>query len=233
LKTKTRTPKKEQRASVTSVETTTQRQERKSERSAPERTCVGCGLHDDASAMLRLVVADDEIAFDLAGGAFGRGAHVHARPDCLAKAPRGVARSFKRDPKVGPRELAERLVAACDRRMTGLLLAARRTGAVVWGADATLDAIRAGVPLAIVAVDAASVAQTAEVRGAVAEGHAIAWKTKDELGSLLGQPGGVAVCAIRHEGIAGELKGLRAAVGAAVTMMTREGGECSRRPEAR
>jgi len=227
---KPRTPKKEQRADVTSVETSTQRA--KSERRAPERTCVGCGLHDDASAMLRLVVADDEIAFDLAGGAFGRGAHVHARPDCLAKAPRGVARSFKRDPKVGPRELAERLVAACDRRMTGLLLAARRTGAVVWGADATLDAIRAGAPLAIVAVDAASVAQTAEVRGAVAEGRAIAWKTKDELGSVLGQPA-VAVCAIRHEGIAGELRGLRAAAVAAVDAMTREGGECSRRPEAR
>jgi predicted RNA-binding protein YlxR (DUF448 family) len=202
----------------------------KSAKTPPERTCVGCGLRDAASAMVRLVVAEDEVVFDLAGGAFGRGAHLHARPDCIEKAPRGLARTFKRDPKVDARELAGRLSAACDRRMSGLLMAARRTNMLAVGADASLEAIRRGAPLAVVAVDAGKIAQTLEVQGAVAEGRVIAWKAKNELGALLGEEA-VAICAVRHAGIASELKVLRAAADAAA-VATREGAECSRRPEA-
>jgi predicted RNA-binding protein YlxR (DUF448 family) len=199
---------------------------------------VGCGLCDAAEAMVRLVVSEDEVVFDLAGGAFGRGAHLHARPECIEKAPRGLARTFKRDPKVHARELAARLLAACDRRAAGLMLAARRTNALAVGADASLEALRRDAPLAVVAVDAGSIAQTLEVQGAVTEGRAIAWKTKSALGELLGgvtREGGqeevVAIFAVRHAGIAGELKVLRAAADAAAVVM-REGAECSRRPEA-
>jgi predicted RNA-binding protein YlxR (DUF448 family) len=208
----------------------TEMHQRSKSAKTPERTCVGCGLRDAASAMVRLVVAEDEVAFDLAGGAFGRGAHLHPRPECIEKAPRGLARTFKRDPKVDARELAARLSAACDRRMSGLMMAARRTNALAVGADASLEAIRRGAPLAVVAVDAGKIAQTLEVQGAVAEGRAIAWKAKNELGALLGEEA-VAICAVRHAGIANELKVLRAAADAAA-VATREGAECSRRPEA-
>jgi predicted RNA-binding protein YlxR (DUF448 family) len=209
---------------------TVMHQRSKSAKTPPERTCVGCGLRDAASAMVRLVVAEDEVVFDLAGGAFGRGAHLHARSECIEKAPRGLARTFKRDPKVDARELAARLSAACDRRMSGLLMAARRTNALAVGADASLEAIHRGAPLVVVAVDAGKIAQTLEVQGAVAEGRAIAWKAKNELGALLGEEA-VAICAVRHAGIASELKVLRAAADAAA-VATREGAECSRRPEA-
>ena len=209
---------------------TVMHQRSKSAKTPPERTCVGCGLRDAASAMVRLVVAEDEVVFDLAGGAFGRGAHLHPRPECIEKAPRGLARTFKRDPKVDAHELAARLSAACDRRMSGLMMAARRTNALAVGADASLEAIRRGAPLAVVAVDAGKIAQTLEVQGAVAEGRAIAWKAKNELGALLGEEA-VAICAVRHAGIASELKVLRAAADAAA-VATREGAECSRRPEA-
>jgi predicted RNA-binding protein YlxR (DUF448 family) len=209
---------------------TVMHQRSKSAKTPPERTCVGCGLRDAASAMVRLVVAEDEVAFDLAGGAFGRGAHLHPRPECIEKAPRGLARTFKRDPKVDARELAARLSSACDRRMSGLMMAARRTNALAVGADASLEAIRRGAPLAVVAVDAGKIAQTLEVQGAIAEGRAIAWKAKNELGALLGETA-VAICAVRHAGIASELKVLRAAADAAA-VATREGAECSRRPEA-
>ena len=61
-------------------------QERQSrEKPAPTRTCVGCGLRGAPSDMVRLVVADAEVVFDLAGGAFGRGVHLHPTPSCLAK----------------------------------------------------------------------------------------------------------------------------------------------------
>lgn len=204
---------------------------KENEQRGPVRTCVGCGLRDGAEGMVRLVVAEGEVAFDLAGGAFGRGAHLHARPECISKAPRGLSRTFKGDLRVDGAELARRLSAACDRRMAGLLMAARRTGALAIGADAALEALRRGAPLAVVAVDAASVAQSMEVTSAVAQGRAVAWRTRAELGQLLGETA-VAICAVRHAGIAGELQVLRAAADAAA-VTTREGAECSRRPEAR
>ena len=111
------------------------------------------------------------------------------------------------------------------------MLAARRTRALAIGADASLEAIREGAPLAIVAVDAAGIATTREVAGAIAEGRAVAWRTKKELGDLLGEES-VALCAIRNLGIASELKTLRAAADAGATT-TREGAGCSRCPEAR
>ncbi len=198
--------------------------------------------------MLRLVVAEAEVAFDLAGGAFGRGAYVHAQPDCLEKAPRGLARALGRGAR-GPngrtdakpyggtafpsgRDLGTRLVVACGHRMTGLLLAARRLGAVAVGSDASREALSRGMreieaemrsrtpaaPLAVVAVDAGSVAHSVEVTRGVAAGRVIAWSTKIELGALLGEQV-VAICTVRHESIAAELKRMHAAAdaGAAVT----------------
>ncbi len=203
-------------------------------RPAPERTCIGCGARGPAGEMVRLVVEGDEVAFDLAGGSFGRGAHVHPRPGCLQKAPRGLSRAFKRDVKLGAAELGQLLVAACDRRLAGLLLAARRTRALFVGADEALGALR--VPgkaaLTIVAVDAGAVASKMEVQAAVAGGGVVAWKTKGELGALLGLAE-VAICGIGRAGIAAEVRDLRATADAgAVT--TREGAGCSSTvPEAR
>jgi predicted RNA-binding protein YlxR (DUF448 family) len=205
-------------------------------RAASTRTCVGCRAHDDACATVRLVVAEGEVAFDLAGGAFGRGAHVHPRVDCLVRAPRGLARAFPgavRERDVTAHELGSRLVAACDRRMAGLLLAARRIRALAVGADAVESALRrasSGV-LLIVAVDAGSVASSREVRDAVIRGCAVAWRKKTELGNLIGEES-VAICAVCHAGIAAELKALRTMADAGVAAMG-EGTGCSRRPEAR
>ena len=200
---------------------------------ASARTCVGCGLRDEASSTLRLAVAGGQVVFDLAGGSFGRGAHVHANASCIAKAPRALARAFRREGlSVTAAELGERLVIACDRRMVGLLLAARRTGAVAIGGNAATDAIERRDAFAIVAVDAGRVASSIEVDRATREGRAIAWKTKCELGALLGEEA-VAICAVCHVGIAAELKVLRAAADAGAAA-TREGAGCSsRRPEAR
>jgi predicted RNA-binding protein YlxR (DUF448 family) len=220
--------------------------ERRDRKHGPTRTCVGCGLRDDAAALLRLVVAEGEVAFDLAGGAFGRGAHLHGRPACIGKAPRGLARTlrFDRAPasadstppqglaSVDAGQLGRRLVEACDRRIAGLLLAAHRSRALAVGADAALEALGRGAPLAVVATDAGTIATTVEVVRCVAEGRAIAWSTRSELGSLFGEQS-VAICAVRHAGIGAELKRMRAAADAGATA-TREGAGCSSRcPEAR
>ena len=71
---------------------------------ARARTCVGCGerVHigeaDGGSLdLVRLTLGPDgALTVDPRGGAAGRGAHVHARPACLARAARGgLARSTK------------------------------------------------------------------------------------------------------------------------------------------
>ena len=73
------------------------------------------------------------------------------------------------------------------------------------GTDESLGALRRGAPLAIVAVDAGVVAKSREVEQAVAEGRAIAWMTKADLGATLGEKT-VAICVVRHAGIAGQLR---------------------------
>jgi hypothetical protein len=224
------------RASATQVRDAT------AHRPAASRTCVGCGAHDDAAEMVHVVLYEGEVVFDSffsrggglqLGGARGKGAHVHPRPACLSKAPEGLARSMRRAVGVTAGQLAEQLVSATERRIDGLLLSARRVGAAAAGADAALAAARRGAPLVIVAVDAGTVADKGEVREAVAAGRAIAWRSKVDLGRLLGEAS-VAVCAVTHEGIAAELKKMRGCVDAGMAVMaeTREDARC-RRPEAR
>ena len=116
--------------------------------------------------------------------------------------------------------------------MTGLVLAARRTRMVAIGTDATLGALRRGAALVMVALDAGSIASSHDVTGAIAEGRAMAWKTKEDLGALLGEKA-VALFAILHTGIAAELKALGAASNAGATTTTEGAGCSSRCPEAR
>lgn len=225
-----------------------QASEVRTKRAHPTRTCVGCGAHDDAAEMVHVVVCDEGVAFDTLfagrGGlvgleARGRGAHVHARAACVEKAPAGIARTLRRPAGVNAAELGRLLVVACERRMSGLLVSARRLGQVAVGADAALDAAKQGAPLVVVAVDAGTVAEKTEVADGITSGRCVAWRTKLELGALLGDskhgtPPAVAICAVRHEGIAAELKKVRAAAdaGAAAMAAMREGARC-RRPEAR
>jgi ribosomal protein L7Ae-like RNA K-turn-binding protein len=141
----------------------------------------------EADTMVRLVISEGgEVAVDLAGGAFGRGAHLHSSLKCLDGAPRGLAKSFKRQIGVTPGELARAIVTAADRRALGLLSSAARSGKVQIGADLAGEAFGTGkVALLVVARDAKSAASVGSVMHAVAKGGAVAWGTKEELGSLV------------------------------------------------
>jgi len=152
-----------------------------------QRTCVGCGQLDAAVSMVRLVVSDGgDVAVDLAGGRFGRGAHVHPSPRCLASAPRGLAKSFKRSIEVTPDALASALVAAANRRVLGLIASAVRSQRVEIGGEMAGKAMESGkAHLLVVARDAQSAASLGPVMRAVADGSAVAWGTKEELGRLV------------------------------------------------
>ena len=186
--------------------------ERRDRTDRGRRTCIGRGQTDSPEAMVRLVVSESgEVAVDLAGGAFGRGAHVHPTPRCVAAAPRGLGKGFKRSISITAAELARALVAAADRRVHGLLASAARSSHVEIGADASGEAFERGkVHLLVVARDAKSAASVGSVMHAVSKGGAVAWGTKAELGSLV-KKSEVGVLGIASQPIA-------AAVRSAVTM---------------
>jgi len=177
--------------------------ERRQGRRKPVRTCVGCDKEDEAENLVRLVVGPDgEIVFDLAGHSFGRGAHLHPSLSCIAKAGRGLSRSFKKPVQVDPQALSRSLVEAADRRIGGLLSAAARSGAVDVGFESVDLALKKGmVPLVVVATDAGSCASASSIRQAVADGHAVAWGTREVLGSLVQRPD-VAILGVRGGKIA-------------------------------
>ncbi|MEO6576189.1 MAG: DUF448 domain-containing protein [Polyangiaceae bacterium] len=170
------------------------------------RTCVGCGEKDHPSAFVRLVLSPEgDVAVDAGNGSFGRGAHVHPRPDCVTKACKGgIARTMKTNVRVTPAELATQMVDALDRRMEGLVLAARRTNALAIGADAACEALGREAPLVIVARDAGSVIEKMTVADAIAEGRAVGWGTKERIGALLGRSE-VAIAAVTSKSIAAEM----------------------------
>lgn len=219
------------------VQTETMQENERAERPAkpgPTRTCAGCGRHDDAAALVRVVLGPREgdkpssVAVDMAGGSFGRGAHVHARKECLTQAAKGgFARSFKCRVEAKAADVATQIVEGCDRRIAGFLMGARRAGHLAIGADAAEAALAKGPAVLVVAADAGTVTQRGPMAAAIAEGRAVAWMNKAELGALLGRDE-VAVCAIVHEAVGEQVVRARRLADAVVTL-SRSGDACMSR----
>jgi predicted RNA-binding protein YlxR (DUF448 family) len=166
-----------------------------------------------------------EVAFDLAGGSFGRGAHVHPRASCLAKAAKsGLSRAFRCRVAVTSEALFENLRAAVSRRVSGLIVGAKRAGHLAIGADAACEALERGAPLVLVASDAGTVVGRAPIAHAAGGGRAVVWSDKRSLGALM-QREEVAVVAVENDSVARELSRVVSMVDAA-----RDSG---RRAEAR
>lgn len=193
------------------------------------RSCVGCGERVDVTgdhALVRLIVSPEgEVAVDARGGGFGRGAHVHPRPDCLQKAvERGLARSAKIKINTLATEagelvpltraaLAEAIQRSTDRRIEGLLISAKRSRRLAVGADAVRSAwARGDAQLVLVARDAAAASELTEVRQAITEGRGVAWGDKVRIATIVHGPArteahraGVGVIAVSSRTIAAAL----------------------------
>ncbi len=173
---------------------------------APVRTCVGCRQQGSPLELVRMVLGPDaSVAFDLAGGAAGRGAWVHPTEPCLRKATKATARSLHVDGTENVEALALSLAQAATRRAVGLVGAAHRARYVALGSDASKEAFSAGrARLVVLATDAKAAKQEAWIEAAVAKGILVAWATKDELGSIVGRDE-LAVLVVTDEGLARNL----------------------------
>lgn len=174
-------------------------------RSSSERTCAGCLKKAPPAALVRVIVdpATGEVAVDLAGSAFGRGAHVHPSLACVEKAAKtGFSRIFKTKIVGDAEAIGAQIVDAADRRIEGLLAGAKRARQIATGADLTVEALREGkAALVVVARDAAAAAHLLEVERAIAQGKAIAWSVKSRLGALFARDE-IGVCAVLQAGVA-------------------------------
>jgi uncharacterized protein len=67
-------------------------------RHVPIRTCLGCGVVDQQSALFRIVCAGDgTLSVDEKRCAGGRGGYLHPNPECWARFTqrKGAVRSFR------------------------------------------------------------------------------------------------------------------------------------------
>jgi len=165
---------------------------------------VGCRSESEPDDLIRLVLGEDAgIVVDLAARSFGRGAWVHPRPDCLARAARGgVEKSLRARVLTEPSRLVSDVRAAADRRVHALLASARGAGKVAAGSEAALAAFEAGdVELVVVARDARAAAGASWVARAAAEGKVVAWGDKEALGRATARPD-TAILALSDRGLA-------------------------------
>jgi predicted RNA-binding protein YlxR (DUF448 family)/ribosomal protein L30E len=164
------------------------------------RTCIGCRGAGERDELLRVVAADaGEVVVDLAATSFGRGAWVHPRPECIVNAAsRGLSKAFGGHVRTSAPELFAAVRAAADRRVAGLLAAARASGNVALGSDAVKEALQRGRARRVV-VAGDGRASVASLPPSVA-GMTTIWGTKEILGAATGR-GATAVVAILDEGL--------------------------------
>lgn len=171
------------------------------------RTCVGCRSESEPGDLVRLVLDGDAgIVVDLASRSFGRGAWVHPRPECLARAASGgVEKSLRTPVRTEPRALVASLRAAANRRFQALLSSARAAGKVAIGSDAAQAAYEGGgVELVVVAEDARAAATASWIARAADAGKVVSWGNKEALGRATARPD-TAVVAISDRGLSGAL----------------------------
>ena len=172
-----------------------------------ERTCVACRGKDTRGALLRVVHTEDgHIVPDLSATAFGRGAWLHPRPECLSKAQRALSKSLKLRVTTTAAELVEMVRAQAERRFVALLHSASRKRALAVGktrVEKLLEEQR--VRLIIASRDARAALDSAGIQRAIQSGQAVAWGCKSELGALVGREE-AAVLAVLDDGLAKALK---------------------------
>jgi predicted RNA-binding protein YlxR (DUF448 family) len=158
----------------------------------PERTCVSCREKAQKDELERFVYHDEAgLIFDLRRKAPGRGAYVHARPECLQRAAEkgGFARGFKRSVQVDAQKLLDDVRFGVRRRLQEGLRVALRSQNLSIGGTAVGEAVKSEqVAMLLIARDASE--STRRKFASNAERKSIPVRqalTGEELGALCGR----------------------------------------------
>lgn len=173
-----------------------------------ERTCAACRERVPPDELVRWVRGDDgAVVPDLQARAFGRGAWLHARLECLKKLQPALQKSFKAPVTTTTPEALALLGLAATHRVGQLLGQGRQQGALVYGSDRVAEEWRSGaVAAVVVALDARAAGESDTVRDAITQGQACAWGSKAELGALFGRAE-IGVLGVTDRGLARRLFG--------------------------
>ncbi len=167
-----------------------------------ERTCVVCRCTDREENLVRCVVGEDgAFGVDLAHKSAGRGHYLHPVEACLRQAHKGLTRATQGVARMSSIELLEAFRIQAERRIQGLLLAARRAGWLCLGVEACLEAERSHhLRHLLLAHDAGQHVHGPWLETLVASGDVTGCFSRAELGVMLGR-GELAAVGVSDEGL--------------------------------
>lgn len=155
------------------------------------RMCVGCRQNAPKEDLERFIFFDEAgLVFDLRRKAPGRGAYVHAAPECIQQAVErgGFARGFKCRVVADPDELLADVSAGIRRRLDEGLRVALQSQNLRVGARAVSDALKLDqVGLVLLAADAGKSTRSKFASNADRKNIPVCQGlTGEELGAVLG-----------------------------------------------
>ena len=160
----------------------------------PQRTCVSCRQTKNKRELIRYVLApDNSVLVDYRQHLPGRGGYTCFSVTCLQNAVKrkGFQRCFKSQKlMVATDQLLTQLTLAVEQKITSLLGMARKSGQLISGSNAIIDALRKRTPLALVviAIDISpAIGQKIEALAAKNKTECVRLYTKHQLGLMLGK----------------------------------------------
>ncbi len=160
----------------------------------PERTCLSCRSRLDKQALIRYVVAPDgSLLVDYRQRLPGRGAYTCVDLDCLRNAVKkgGFKRAFRgRCEAPDAAQLIAQLKQEVRQKIVNLLGICRKSGKLIAGSNAALDALKGGrsLCLLLLAEDISTGVADKVTQSAAASGVEIhRLFTKQEIGQYLGK----------------------------------------------
>ncbi len=166
----------------------------KSAESGPQRTCVACRQTKNKRELVRYVLAPDKtVLVDYRQHLPGRGGYTCFSVTCLQDAVkrRGFQRCFKtQNLSVDAGQLLEQLTDAVDQKIISLIGMARKSGQLISGSNAIIEALRksATPTLVIIAADiSAAIGQKIETLAARSDIYCVRLYDKLQLGQMLGK----------------------------------------------
>jgi predicted RNA-binding protein YlxR (DUF448 family)/ribosomal protein L30E len=162
--------------------------------SGPQRTCVACRQTKNKKELVRYVLAPDKtVLVDYRQHLPGRGGYTCFSVTCLQDAveQRGFQRCFKtQNLSVDAEQLLGQLTAAVDQKVISLLGMARKSGQLISGSNAIIEALRksASIALVIIAADiSAAIGQKIEALAKRSDIYCVRLYDKLQLGQMLGK----------------------------------------------
>jgi len=160
----------------------------------PQRTCIACRQIKNKKELVRYVLApDNSVLVDYRQHLPGRGCYTCFDHSCLDTAVKrkGFQRCFKQQNlKIEITLLIEQLVTAVDQKIFSLLGMARKSGQLISGSNAIIEALRKtkSIELVVIATDISDAIgqkiKTLAERSAI---HCVQLGNKQQLGQMLGK----------------------------------------------